>query len=201
MAAHLGGGRWRSLVQAGGPEYQVGGSASKGERRLHRRCGQGTPNWRAVGRPVLPVTGRSPCVAAGRWLPRPASALAAGHPRILGIVNASVTHMGILTERGAARWNPAPAGIHHVGRQPSEYVRSRRARITDVALLFALAHPYIATTCVGMKSIDHVTGNLEVLGGELDPELLAEIEETLLPSRTSTGAKASPSTAIPVRFP
>ena len=119
----------------------------------------------------------------------------------IGVVNASVTHMGVLTERGAARWNPAPAEVHRVGQELYEYVRSRGARLTDVALLFALAHPYIATTCVGMKSIDHVTENLDVLGGELDQGLLAEIEEIVAPIKNLNWVQGVPEYSDPGSVP
>ncbi|MGA9595455.1 MAG: aldo/keto reductase [Acidimicrobiia bacterium] len=115
----------------------------------------------------------------------------------IGVINASVTHMGVLTESGAAGWNPAPAAIHRVGREVCEYVRSRGARITDVALRFALAHPYIATTCVGMKSVDEVKQNLEVLAGALDGELLdrellAGIREIVAPIKNLNWSQGVP---------
>jgi L-galactose dehydrogenase len=110
----------------------------------------------------------------------------------IGVINASVTHMGILTEGGAADWNPAPPAVHRVGREVFEYARSRGARITDVALLFALAHPYIATTCVGMKSVEEVTQNLEVLGGALDEELLAGIDEIVAPVKNLNWTQGIP---------
>jgi L-galactose dehydrogenase len=110
----------------------------------------------------------------------------------IGVINASVTHMGILTDEGAPDWHPAPFEIHRVGRQVREYVRSRGARITDVALLFALAHPSIATTCVGMKSVEEVTQNLEVLDKELDAELLAGIEEIVAPIKNVNWSQGVP---------
>jgi len=99
----------------------------------------------------------------------------------IGVINASVTHMGILTGDGAEDWHPAPSEVHEVGRKVCDYARSHGASITDVALQFALAHPYITTTCVGMKSVDEVAQNLETLGKELDSELLAGIEEIVAP--------------------
>ena len=101
----------------------------------------------------------------------------------IGVINASITHMGILTERGAAAWHPAPREVHEVGRRVREHVRSRGARITDVALAFAMAHPYITTTCVGMRSTEEVAQNLEAMDRAIDEDLLAEIEDMVAPIR------------------
>lgn len=110
----------------------------------------------------------------------------------IGVINGSITHMGILTENGAPAWHPAPAEIHAVGRRVCEYVRLHDANITDIALRFALAHPYIASTCVGMKTIDEVRQNLLVLDMELDRQLLAGIEELVAPMRNLNWAQGCP---------
>ena len=46
----------------------------------------------------------------------------------IGVINASVTHMGVLTGRGAPDWHPAPLEIHEVGRQVCELVAARGLR-------------------------------------------------------------------------
>jgi L-galactose dehydrogenase len=110
----------------------------------------------------------------------------------IGVINASVTHMGILTANGAADWHPAPVEVHRVGRRVCEYVESHGSNVTDVALRFALGHPYIATTCVGMRSIDEVARNLDALDLELDRELLIEIEALVAPIRDLNWAQGHP---------
>jgi L-galactose dehydrogenase len=110
----------------------------------------------------------------------------------IGVVNAAITHMGILTEAGAPGWHPAPPEIHEVGRQIRESIARRGLSVTDVALRFALEHPDIATTCVGMRSIDEVRQNLDVLDMELDRDLLAEIEDLAGPVRKRSWAQGHP---------
>jgi L-galactose dehydrogenase len=100
--------------------------------------------------------------------------------------------MGILTERGAEDWHPAPAEVHELGRRIREHVRSRGADVTEVALLFAIAHPHVATTCVGMRSDHEVDQNVATLRRQLDPELLAEIEELAAPVRGTTWVQGYP---------
>ena len=110
----------------------------------------------------------------------------------IGVINASVTHMGILTERGAEDWHPAPAEVHEVGRKIREHVRSRGADVTEVALLFAIAHPHVATTCVGMRSVQEVDQDVAILRRQLDHELLAEVEKLAAPVRGTTWVQGYP---------
>jgi len=110
----------------------------------------------------------------------------------IGVINASTTHMGVLTEKGAEDWHPAPPEVHRVGKQVSDYVRSQGESITDIAFLFALAHPYITSTCVGMKSIEEVKQNLEVVEKQMDEELLTQIEEMIMPVKNLNWIQGHP---------
>ena len=110
----------------------------------------------------------------------------------IGVINASVTHMGVLTDRGAPAWHPAPAEVHMAGRAIRDHLGPSGLRVTDVALRFAVAHSYVATTCVGMRSIDEVEQNLGALDGELDAQLLVEIEELIGPVMNLNWAQGLP---------
>ena len=94
----------------------------------------------------------------------------------IGVINASVTHMGVLTGRGAPAWHPAPLEIHEVGREVCELVAARGFDIADVALQFALAHDDVASTCVSMSTPEEVRKNLAALDRRVEPDLLREIE-------------------------
>jgi L-galactose dehydrogenase len=123
----------------------------------------------------------------------------------VGVINASITHMGILTDRGAERWHPAPEEVHTVGQRVRERVRSRGLDVTEVALLFALAHPFITSTCVGMRSADEVRRNLEACNAELDSDLLDEIDELVAPIGNLNWAQGLPEYndpgSVPSRLP
>lgn len=110
----------------------------------------------------------------------------------IGVINASVTHMGLLTNSGPPDWHPAPPAVHEAGRRIREHIRSRGASVMEVALLFALAHPHIATTCVGMRSALEVSENVAVLGGHLDDGLLAEIEQLVVPLKDTSWVQGYP---------
>src|SRR5580704_1946610 len=64
----------------------------------------------------------------------------------IGLINASPLHMGILTPNGPPPWHPASSEVKEAGRS---LARRYGARLSDLALQFCLAHPYIATTLAG----------------------------------------------------
>ena len=99
----------------------------------------------------------------------------------IGLINASGLHMGILTERGAPDWHPAPKEVREAGRKAVEYCRLRQVDLSELALRFCFDHPYVASTLVGMSTTSHVEANLKAFQSTTDPELLAEIHEILKP--------------------
>lgn len=119
----------------------------------------------------------------------------------IGVINAAITHMGLLTEREGPDWHPAPQVVREAGRKLVELARAGGADITSIALAFAVAHPRIATTCVGMRSVDEVRRNLEAVGSEADPDLLAAIEEVARPVRDINWVQGLPEYSDPGSVP
>jgi L-galactose dehydrogenase len=101
--------------------------------------------------------------------------------RNIGLINASPLHMGVLTERGAPAWHPAPREVLEGASTIVRACESRGFKIGDVALRFCLDHPYAATTLVGMSSVEHVERNLAAVECRPPAELLTEIRETAAP--------------------
>ena len=50
-----------------------------------------------------------------------------------------------------------------------------------VAIQFAVAHEYVGTTLVGMKTLNHVKRNIKGLEIPLDQQLLSEVQDILKP--------------------
>ena len=71
--------------------------------------------------------------------------------------------------------------VEQVGRQVAGYCRSRGVDIADLAMRFVLGHETVATTLVGMSKVRHVDSNVKSVGVAPDPELLAEVLETIKP--------------------
>jgi L-galactose dehydrogenase len=93
----------------------------------------------------------------------------------IGLINASGLHMGVLTERGAPDWHPAPVIVREAAKKAAEVCRHHGQDISKVALRFCLDHPLVATTLVGMATRAEVKSNLQLLRIQSDPQLLDEI--------------------------
>jgi len=96
--------------------------------------------------------------------------------RGIGLINASPLHMGILTPNGPPPWHPASSEVKEAGRSIAQ---RHGARISDLALQFCLAHPYVATTLAGMSTVEQVRQNVAAATIAADSELVAEIRSTV----------------------
>lgn len=99
----------------------------------------------------------------------------------VGLINASGLNMGILTERGAPDWHPAPVEVRGAGKQAVQLCNKRGVNIARVALRFCLDHPYVSSTLVGMSTRNHVEMNLEALRAASDLGLQEELRHILKP--------------------
>lgn len=103
--------------------------------------------------------------------------------RNMGLINASPLHMGVLTERGAPSWHPAPIEVLESGSRIVAACEARGLKVGDVALRFCLDHPYAATTLVGMSTVQHVERNIASIKCRPPADLLAEIHAITAPVR------------------
>jgi L-galactose dehydrogenase len=96
----------------------------------------------------------------------------------IGLINASALHMGVLTERGAPSWHPAPREVHLAGRRIAGRCARYGKSVSTTSIRFCLDHPYVSSTLVGMATQAEVIANMELLQMRSDPALLAEIRVT-----------------------
>jgi len=99
----------------------------------------------------------------------------------IGVINASGLHMGILTERGAPDWHPAPREVRDAGKQAAAFCREQGVDLSQVALRYCFDHSRVASTLVGMSTRSHVTQNLETLRSTVDPDLMRKVNAILAP--------------------
>ncbi|XP_076810213.1 uncharacterized protein LOC143452940 [Clavelina lepadiformis] len=81
----------------------------------------------------------------------------------VGVINASILSMGLLTNRGPAKWHRAGENIRSVCRQAAEFCQSKDVDIAKIATRFSLEQPGIHTTLIGTASMKNLLTNLEVL--------------------------------------
>jgi L-galactose dehydrogenase len=93
----------------------------------------------------------------------------------IGLINASPLHMGVLSPSEIPTWHPAPPEIRAAGHRANEICKSHGLRLTEVALRFCLAHPYVSSTLVGMSTVKQLEENLRALDPSEDASVIQEI--------------------------
>lgn len=101
--------------------------------------------------------------------------------RSIGLINASPLHMGLLSPTQPPDWHPAPAAIRAAGVRAREIAFAHGRDLTEVALRFCLAHPYVSSTLVGMSTVQQLEANLRALEPEDDSEVLQAISRAVGP--------------------
>lgn len=114
------------------------------------------------------------------------------HEKGVGVINASATGMGLLTERGAPAWHPAPPAIKDGCRRAVDYCAAVGADITKLAIQFAVQHPGIATTLVGTASPENIRKNAACAEAPIDPELMAKVLKVLKPIHNHNFTRGRP---------
>lgn len=112
--------------------------------------------------------------------------------RGIGLINASPLHQRLLTEKGPPQWHRSPKEVLEAGLKIAALCRQHGVNVADVAMRFALDHPYVAMTIVGMSKLRHVESNIKVLDFKNDPELLADIEKLAAPVKNKMWFEGKP---------
>ena len=116
----------------------------------------------------------------------------------VGIINASPTGMGLLTQRGAPAWHPSTETIREGCRKAMEHCRAKGVDIVKLALQFACDNEAIASTLVGSANPDNIRANIAYLEQPFDRELLAEVMEILKPIRNFNFTRGLPQNRDPI---
>ena len=59
--------------------------------------------------------------------------------------------------------------------------QSRQVSAAELALQFAVQHPYVSSTFVGISTVDEARHNIEAISKQPDEALLREIERIVAP--------------------
>ncbi|MBN25506.1 MAG: aldo/keto reductase [Alteromonadaceae bacterium] len=95
----------------------------------------------------------------------------------VGIINASPTGMGLLTERGAPDWHPGNEQLKQASLKAVSLCQPKGVDITALALQFAIDHPSIASTLVGTANPANIAKNVEWASRQADAALVSEIQQ------------------------
>ncbi len=116
----------------------------------------------------------------------------------VGVINASPTGMGLLTERGTPAWHPASDTIKAGARKAVELCKSRGWNIVELAIQFAVANPEIATTLVGTASPKNILDNIRYANTPIDPEKMNAVIEALRPIHNFNFTRGRPENVDPI---
>jgi len=97
------------------------------------------------------------------------------------LISASPTGMGILTERGAPDWHPAPKEVIDTCTKAVQWCKDQGGDIGKLAIQFACANPDIPTTLVSSANPDRIVQNAKYLDEPIDQDLLKGVQEILAP--------------------
>lgn len=116
----------------------------------------------------------------------------------VGVINASPTGMGLLTERGVPSWHPAPKSMVDASRRAVEYCKAIGADIVKLAVQYSISHPDIATTLVGTASSENIRKNIRFAEEPIDFELMARVLEILRPIHNHNFTRGRPENQDPI---
>jgi L-galactose dehydrogenase len=99
--------------------------------------------------------------------------------RGVGLINASPLMMGVLTNGGPPSWHQASVEIKLAGCRAADTAASLGVNIATLALQFSLAFPGVASTLVGMASVNEVQRNLLAAQTPLDMEMVQAVQAAI----------------------
>lgn len=112
--------------------------------------------------------------------------------RSFGLLNAAPLMQRILSDAPVPAWQQSPPAVKAIRPRLLELCREYGVALSDVALRYALDHPAIATTIVGMAEPDYVVQNLRVLDFTIPEELLTKLMETIAPVKNQMWYEGKP---------
>ena len=88
----------------------------------------------------------------------------------LGIINASVLSMGLLSESGPPAWHPAPPELKLAAKEAARVAREDfGVDIADLAIRDSLSTPGVASHLIGISSAEQARANVEAALRALEP--------------------------------
>ena len=98
----------------------------------------------------------------------------------IGVINASPFSMGLLSDRGAPDWHPAPQELKEACARAAAYCREQGYPIDKLAIQFSTSlNPCIATTLFSSANPKNVLKNIAYVNEPIDNELVGKVQEII----------------------
>ena len=114
-----------------------------------------------------------------------------------GLINASPLLQRLLSESPVPAWHRSPQEVKDLQPQLIRLCAEYGVKLSDVANRYALNHPDISTTIVGMSKLKNVEQNVRVLDFKIPGGLLDSIEEMVKPFKNRMWFEGNPENDIP----
>ena len=109
-----------------------------------------------------------------------------------GLMNASPLLQRILSDAPLPAWHRSPQVVKDMQPRLLELCRQYGVDLSDVAIRYAIDHPDIATTILGMSNTRHVKQNIGALDFQIPEGLLAQIEALVAPVKNMMWYEGKP---------
>jgi len=110
----------------------------------------------------------------------------------IGVINAAVTGMGLLTDGALPPWHPATPAMIAGARRAVELCQRRGQNIVTLAIQFSISNPSISATLVGAVTEEQVRENVRAADSPIDFELMAEVLKELQPIKDHNFMRGRP---------
>ena len=98
----------------------------------------------------------------------------------IGVINASPFSMGLLSQRGAPDWHPAPEPLKEACRKATEYCNEQGYPIDKLAIQYSTTlNPRIATTLFSSANPKNVLKNIGYVNEPFDAQLAQKVQEII----------------------
>lgn len=114
-----------------------------------------------------------------------------------GLMNAAPLLQRILSDAPIPDWHNAPPAIKAMQPKLLDLCQDYGVALSDVALRYAIDHPAIATTIVGVAEPEYVEKNVRVLDFTIPDGLLEQLETLVAPVKNQMWFEGKPENNIP----
>ena len=97
----------------------------------------------------------------------------------IGIINASPFSMGLLSQRGAPDWHPAPQPLKDACAKAAQHCADKGVAIEKLAVQYATANPRIATTLFSSANPNNVLKCIDYMNDPLNEQLVKEVQDII----------------------
>jgi L-galactose dehydrogenase len=114
-----------------------------------------------------------------------------------GLMNAAPLLQRVLSDAALPEWHNAPKEMLAVQPALLEICKKYGVRLSDVAMRYAMDHPAIATTIVGMNHLSNIQQNVAAVDFKIPAGILDELAAVIAPVKNLMWFEGQPENNIP----